>query len=105
MSRDELEQFFCGEIGLSLREFWYQMTWRQAINISIGYRKKLRDRYEDDCRIARETYALIYNMFAKNPKSSQELWSLSSDENPQSQIQKEPLSHQEFIDILISAFK
>lgn len=77
------------------------MTWRQAQNISIGYRKKVGYEYEKQISVMRHLYSIIANMFSKSPKSPQEYFPLEMDNmNKGFKKKKNVLSLAEFGKIL-----
>ncbi len=46
MSVHELFRLLVGEIGISRREFWYELTWREVRAIIGGYNRRRRDGWE-----------------------------------------------------------
>lgn len=75
------------------------MTWRQAQNVSNGYRKKVGYEYERNISVMRHLYSVIANLFNKNPKSAQEYFPLDMD-NQGVVKKKNVLSLKEFGKIL-----
>lgn len=77
------------------------MTWRQAQNISSGYRKKVGYEYERNVSVMRHLYSVIANLFNKNPKTPQEYFPLEMDNQKViPKKKKNILSLQEFGKIL-----
>ena len=59
MSVHELFRLLVGEIGISRREFWYELTWREVRAIIDGYNRRRRDGWEQARLIA---YHVAYCM-------------------------------------------
>lgn len=59
MSVHELFRLLVGEIGISRREFWYEITWREVRAIIDGYNRRRRDGWEQARLIA---YNVAYCM-------------------------------------------
>jgi hypothetical protein len=76
------------------------MTWRQAQNVSHGYRKKVGYEYERDISVMRHLYSVIANLFSKTPKSAQEYFPLEMDRQNTIKKTKNILSLKEFAKIL-----
>ena len=59
MSVHELFRLLVGEVGISRREFWYELTWREVRAIIDGYNRRRRDGWEQARLVA---YHVAYCM-------------------------------------------
>lgn len=59
MSVHELFRMLVGEIGISRREFWYELTWREVRAIVDGYKRRRRDGWDQARLVA---YHVAYCM-------------------------------------------
>lgn len=67
MSVHELFRWLVGEIGISRREFWYELTWREVRAIIDGYNRRRRDGWEQARLIA---YHVAYCMGVPEGKTA-----------------------------------
>ncbi len=67
MSVHELYRLLVGEIGISRREFWYELTWREVRAIIDGYNRRRRDGWEQARLIA---YHVAYCMGVPGGKTA-----------------------------------
>ena len=67
MSVHELFRMLVGEIGISRREFWYELTWREVRAIIDGYNRRRRDGWEQARLVA---YHVAYCMGVPEGKTA-----------------------------------
>lgn len=67
MSVHELYRMLVGEIGISRREFWYELTWREVHAIIDGYNRRRRDGWEQARLVA---YHVAYCMGVPEGKTA-----------------------------------
>ena len=83
------------------------MTWRQALNVSIGYQKKQKADFEKHAAIHRNLQAMVYNfMLPKNAKrlTPQEMFPLEMDKGLQPE-KKKGLPFSTFAKVFRATFK
>ena len=67
MSVHELFRLLVGEVGISRREFWYELTWREVRAIIDGYNRRRRDGWEQARLVA---YHVAYCMGVPEGKTA-----------------------------------